>query len=172
MKAPAREETTARRPAAEKTAAELMTANPLSISAGAPVEEVVAFLADTGYSAAPVIDEAGRPVGVVSRTDVVVYDRARFAAQADVPGYYDRADLAERRGAGPAARSAPPAGAVRAIDLMTPAVFSVAPDTPVGRVAAQMVALNVHRLFVLGEGGVLVGVISALDLLRHFAGED
>jgi CBS domain-containing protein len=34
-----------------------------------------------------------------------------------------------------------------------------------------MVRGNVHRLFVV-EGGVLVGVISALDLLRHFSAED
>jgi CBS domain-containing protein len=34
-------------------------------------------------------------------------------------------------------------------------------------VAEQMVALNVHRLFVVSRDGILVGVISALDLLRH-----
>jgi CBS domain-containing protein len=32
-----------------------------------------------------------------------------------------------------------------------------------------MVALKVHRLFVVDADGVLVGVISALDVLRHMS---
>jgi hypothetical protein len=30
-----------------------------------------------------------------------------------------------------------------------------------------MVGLKVHRLFVVEQSGVLIGVISALDVLRH-----
>jgi CBS domain-containing protein len=50
---------------------------------------------------------------------------------------------------------------------MTPAVFSVPPETPVGKVVEEMLALKVHHLFVVDGDGVLVGVISALDVLRH-----
>ena len=53
------------------TAAGLVTPNPLSIRRAATVGEAVAFLSARGISAAPVIDEAGRPVGVVSRTDLL-----------------------------------------------------------------------------------------------------
>jgi len=101
------------------TAADVMSRNPVSINGGASIEEVVAFLTDTGYSAAPVIDEACRPVGVVSRTDIVVYDRARAAgADAPVPAEARRA--------------------LCAADLMTPIVFSVAPDEPALQVAKRM----------------------------------
>src|SRR5205807_1525839 len=48
------------------TARDLMSPNPRSIQGGATVPEVLAFLTDTGFSAAPVLDEAGRPVGVLS----------------------------------------------------------------------------------------------------------
>ena len=141
-------ETTARRRnAGVVTARDLMTPNPVSIHGGATIPEILAFLTDSGFSAAPVIDDAGRPIGVVSRTDVVVYERAAAAAP---PG----SD-----------------GVVRAADLMTPMVFSVPPGASAVEVAREMVRQNVHRLFVL-EGGVLVGVISALDLLRHFSAED
>jgi CBS domain-containing protein len=57
---------------------------------------------------------------------------------------------------------------VRASDIMTPAIFAVAPETPAAEVAGQMVDLNVHRLFVVDHDNVLIGVISALDLLRYF----
>jgi len=149
-----------RRPGTGKTVAEVMTPNPTSIRADAALEEAVAFLVDSGYSAAPVIDEAGRPVGVISRTDVVVYDRERLALPKAAPYYFESAgEIAT------AVREEQ--AAVCVADLMTPAVFAVAPDVPVDGAAARMVALNVHRLFVVDESGVLIGVVSALDLLRH-----
>jgi CBS-domain-containing membrane protein len=52
-------------------------------------------------------------------------------------------------------------------DVMTPAVFCVALDTPACRVVEQMCELNVHRLFVVDEDGVMVGVITAMDIIRH-----
>jgi CBS domain-containing protein len=133
------------------TASELMTPNPVSINEDATVEEVIAFLADKRYSASPVIDEAGHHLGVVSRSDILRYDRER----AWLP------PSAEPQGA----------RAPRARDLMTPAVFSVRLATPAARVAEQMVELNVHRLFVVDDDGILVGVITALDLLRHLCGQ-
>ena len=54
-----------------------MRPNPVSIRADASVGEAVALLSDKGFSAAPVIDEGGRPVGVVSRSDILVHDRER-----------------------------------------------------------------------------------------------
>jgi CBS domain-containing protein len=50
---------------------------------------------------------------------------------------------------------------------MTPVVFSTALDAPAARVVGGMLGLRVHRLFVLDPGGVLVGVISAMDVLRR-----
>jgi CBS domain-containing protein len=50
---------------------------------------------------------------------------------------------------------------------MTPAVFAVAPDASAAKVVADMLGLNVHRLFVLDGTGTLIGVITALDVLRH-----
>ena len=50
---------------------------------------------------------------------------------------------------------------------MTPAVFAVAPDTPVRRVVSDMIGLHVHRLFVVDDDGILVGVISTMDVLKR-----
>ena len=52
-------------------------------------------------------------------------------------------------------------------DLMTPAVFSVSPETPIDKVIAEMVALHVHRLFVVDASGTLVGVVSTMDILKR-----
>ena len=37
------------------------------------------------------------------------------------------------------------------MDLMTPAIFAVSPDTPVERVVKDMIGLHVHRLFVVDD---------------------
>jgi CBS-domain-containing membrane protein len=50
---------------------------------------------------------------------------------------------------------------------MTPVVFSVTPDAPVERVVNDLVDLNVHHVFVVDRHGILVGVISALDVVKR-----
>jgi CBS domain-containing protein len=52
---------------------------------------------------------------------------------------------------------------------MTPVVFCVHPDDPAAEVVEKMQALNVRRLFVVDDAGVLVGVVSAFDVLRDLA---
>lgn len=148
-----------------ETAADLMMPNPVSLQADATIREAIALLIDRGFSAAPVIDEAGRPIGVLSRSDIVVHDREHVCSPVS---YYDRADLktheGERLGDGFHVEEVDPAE-VR--DLMTPTVFAVSPETSVTEVVHEMLALRVHRLFVVDHAGILVGVISALDVLRH-----
>jgi CBS domain-containing protein len=103
------------------------------------------MLADRGVTAVVVIDDAGRPLGVLTATDVLIHQREK---------------LAKSRGQEP----------VMVRDMMTPAVFSVRIDTPVAPLIEQMVALNVHRLFVVDDGDTVVGVISALGVLRGIVG--
>jgi CBS domain-containing protein len=153
---------------AAETAADLMTPNPLSVRDVATVRDAVRLLVDKGISAAPVIDNAGRPVGVLSRTDVLIHDRENVEYLKPVPEYFNKEDL--HTGAGevlPRGFQVEKVDLTRASELMTPVVFSVAPDTPAHKVIEEMLALKIHRLFVVDTAGVLVGVISALDVLRH-----
>jgi CBS domain-containing protein len=150
-------------------AAELMNPNPISINADASIQEAMALLTDHGFSAAPVIDEAGRPVGVVSRSDLLTHDRERVDYVPSVPDYYGEDELknAHKEGVSRKGFQVVNVDPTRVADIMTPIVFSVRPDTPVPRVIYDMLALKVHRLFVVDRFGVLVGVISTSDVLRH-----
>jgi CBS domain-containing protein len=120
------------------TAGDLMTRGPVSITSTATVAEATAFLTDRGFGAAVVIDDAGHPVGVVTRTDLLIHARERAGNGNQTP--------------------------VRGV--MTEGVFSVLETTPARSVVGQMVALNVHHLFVVDGTGVVVGVIGTLDVLR------
>jgi CBS-domain-containing membrane protein len=128
-------------------AADVMRPNPMSLRAEATVSEAIAWLTEKGFSAAPVIDESGRPIGVVSRADILIHERERL-----------RSALAS---------AADPATVA---DIMTPAVFSVTLHTPVEQVVEQLLTLNVHQLYVVDAHPYLIGVISAHDVLRHLHG--
>jgi CBS domain-containing protein len=144
-----------------ETAEDLMVANPISIRAEAGIPEAMALFTEKGITAAPVIDEAGRPIGVVSRSDLLIHQRENEKSRGGRPEYFFAATF-EPEEKGEAAKKR---GTV--VDLMTPAVFAVAPDTPVNRVVADMLGLHVHRLFVVDDDGILVGVISTMDVLKN-----
>jgi CBS domain-containing protein len=155
-----------------KTAAELMTPDPVSLDQDATVQEAVAFLTERAISAAPVIDDAGRPVGVLSRADIVWHDRENARRPRPAPDFYHNAEIIGRGG-----EMVPPgfqvefADRTRVKDIMTPTVIAVAPGDSTMTVVRQMLALKIHRLFVVDDG-VLTGVISVLDILRHLRREE
>jgi CBS domain-containing protein len=161
-------EATSRMTLDANTAEALMTPDPLSIRADASVQEAVSFLTDKGFSAAPVIDKAGRPVGVLSRADIIVYDREKVEYLEPVPEYYEKGTLVAPTGESLTTGFQVEKTEVAQVrDIMTPIVFSVSPDTPARNVVENMLALKVHRLFVVAHDGTLIGVISALDVLKH-----
>jgi CBS domain-containing protein len=121
-------------------ACDVMTRNPLSINETASVREAAAYLLAKRMSAAPVINEAGRAVGVVSLSDVV-----RHSAKVDSSSWMDV-----------------PVGAV-----MNNEVLFVRPGTAIENVIEDLLHCRLKRLFVADENEVLVGVINATDVLRY-----
>lgn len=141
------------------TAIDVMTPNPKSIDQGATVRETAEVLQENGIHIAPVIDAAGRPIGVVSRTDLLDYwgrRRDRLAAMA----------AGELESDSSQASAGLPGDELTVREIMTPVVFSVPINAPIAKIIPKMLALEVRCLFVTDEGGVLVGVISVFDLLR------
>jgi len=150
-----------------RTAADLMVPNPISLRAEAAVAEAITLFTEKGIAAAPVIDEAGHPIGVVSRSDLLVHQCEHNRHPEGKPDYFFDGTF-EPTDAPSELRK----GKSTVADLMTPAVFAVSPDTPVDRVISDMVGLHVHRLFVVDDDGILVGVISTMDVLRRLRAEE
>jgi CBS domain-containing protein len=146
------------------TAANVMTPNPKSINRHATVRETAEILHEHGLHIAPVIDDAGRPVGVVSRTDLSGYWGRR----------HDRLTALAVRELTPASApgSEEPGDELTVAEIMTPVVFGVRTNAPFESVVEKMIALEVRCLFVTDADGVLVGTISVFDILRHLARRD
>ncbi len=119
-------------------------------------EQLVA--ADLG--AAPVIDEAGRCIGMITAIDFLKRDAHQCAA-----------DRAARRG-GDLLVERGPAAAFQIAESdhdrvwrhMTAAVQTVSADASIVDAARQMCLLHVHHLPVLDGAGRPVGMLSSLDL--------
>jgi CBS domain-containing protein len=146
------------------TASDLMVPNPISLRAEAKVAEAMLLFTEKGITAAPVIDDSGRPVGVISRTDLLIH---QCEDQKQRDGAYFHASSFECVDA-----ILKLSATMNVADLMTPAVFAVSEDTPVHRVVSDMVGLHVHRLFVVDKDGTLVGIVTTMDVLKHLKMEE
>jgi len=162
--------TLARVPLALKavTAADLMTPEPVTIPDDATLKEAILLLVDRRISAAPVVDGTGRAIGVISRSDIVERDRETVEHAHQAPEYYTRGDLTRAAGEElPRGFEVEQVDRTRVRELMTPAVFAVRPEAPAAEVIRQLVTLDVHRLFVVDGAGILVGVITTMDIVRN-----
>jgi CBS domain-containing protein len=141
------------------TAGMVMTPNPKSINRHATVRETAEILHEYGLYVAPVIDDAGRPIGVVSRSDLLDYwDRRRDRLTALATGELNAAS---------APGTEEPGDELTVPEIMTPVVFGVRMNAPMASVVEKMIALEIRCLFVTDGDGVLVGTISVFDVLRH-----
>jgi CBS domain-containing protein len=147
------------------TAREIMSPNVLSVSKTTSVRAAAQFLIDLSISAAPVIDEAGRPVGVISRSDIV-RQIARLPNTNLIPPYYCHVTL-KSDGVVESLHVTGSEQEQLVSEIMMAVVMSVPEEAPVARVIALMLTENIHRVFVTDKKGALVGVISAFDILSR-----
>jgi CBS domain-containing protein len=138
---------------------ELMNPDVVSLRPEMTVPEAQELLASRSVSGAPVVDAAGRVVGLVSQNDLV-----RSAAHPDTAEhkgvFFTSDEDFEDLGQTPL-----PASATRVEEVMSRKIYQVARDTGVAIAANIMRERRIHRLLVT-DRGVLVGVVTSLDLLR------
>jgi CBS domain-containing protein len=154
-----------RQPAAGPFPAHLAVADVMSLDVAqvrpdTPIEQIVTLLIDRALRALPVVDEAGKVIGIITDGDLL----ARGALELSVD-LQQALPLAER-----AAQIATLAGRPhRAADLMTRDPVALAARTPLAQAAAAMADRNLKRLPVVDQQGRLVGMVSRSDLLATVA---
>lgn len=160
MKTKTKKKTTAKKKAGP-TARDVMTRKVVTVRPDLPVAALVELLATTKFSGFPVVEDGGRPVGLISQNDVLRALAAGAGADFQAKKRKAAVELLARR--------APTSTDVLALsvrDLMTPKLVACAPTDPVKKVAGAMVKARVHRVVVVDEGAV-AGLVSATDLVRH-----
>ena len=143
------------------TVRSVMTENVVTVAEDMPYKEIVATLAQHGVSAVPVVDEAGRVVGVVSEADLL--HKMEFA------GLEPHLHLIERRQRRMARVKA---SGDTARDLMSAPAITVGPDAALTAAASTMERERVKRLPVVDRRGRAIGIVSRRDLLRVYLRDD
>ena len=136
---------------------DVMTKMPMTIDPEAPVETAVAVMRERRMRHLPVVDAAGRLIGIVTDRDL---RSAMFgsALVEHLPAEHDgrlRALTATLND-------------VRVSHVMTWQVVTIGPQAPVAQAAAIMANFRVGSLPVT-EGGRLVGIVTEHDVLKALA---
>ncbi|MFE4539091.1 CBS domain-containing protein [Streptomyces scopuliridis] len=139
---------------------ELMTRDVVSVRRDTQFKEIARTLADNDVSAVPVLDDAGRPAGIVSEADLL----RKAASRSDLSGRTPPPDLTSWERAR--------AEGSTAADVMSAPVVCAHPQWTVVEAARLMAARNVKRLPVVDETDAVLGIVSRADLLRVFLRQD
>ena len=149
------------------TVNDVMQSEVLSVDADWPLDKLAGFLVDNSISGAPVTDEKGGLVGVVSLTDLVrhssmtekdtettnthdvyLYELERHMSHEELRVFHTQYE-----------------SPIQVREIMTPMIFKVSEEDSVQDVAATMIKGRIHRVFVT-RGSKLTGIVTALDMLQ------
>ena len=127
--------------AADRTPlSEVMTADVMCVRPAVSIEAVAELLTERGITGVPVVDEAGRAIGIISKTDLVAARHDRLGETA--------------------------------ADIMMPIAFTLPENATLSHAAALMAYEGIHRLPVVAVDGSVVGIVSAMDVVRWLARSD
>jgi len=137
------------------TVADVMTTRVIAVKRNADFQQIARVLRQFRVSACPVINDAGRVVGVVSEADLMYK-----AADCELPAGLIRL----RWKLGEESKIT----AVIAQELMTSPAVTIHADAPVQLAARVMRDRRLKRLPVVGQDGELIGIISRADVLSVY----
>ena len=122
---------------------EVMSRSAVCLNPEVRLHAVTQMFLDRGISSAPIVDDAWRPMGILSKTDLLRRYSEDPSAPRDLQG--------------------------RASDVMTPSVLTLPPEAPMTVAAAVMAYEGVHRLPVVAPSGEVVGMVGTLDIVKWVA---
>lgn len=141
---------------------EIMTTRLITFKKETPVKEAAKILSDANIHGAPVLDDEGRLIGMVSDSDLIMQDvRLRFPTYIELldgyiylPGSLQRFENELKKAVG-----------ARIGDVMSTDVITIDEHATVEDAATLMIDKDIQLLPVVSDGN-LVGVIAKSDLVR------
>ncbi|AOW98688.1 MULTISPECIES: CBS domain-containing protein [Moorena] len=150
-----------------KTVAEVMTREPIVVQPQTPIKEVIKIIAEQSISGLPVVNEAGKLVGVISEADLLWQETGveppvyimflDSVIYLENPARYDQ-ELHKALGQ-------------TAGEVMTGHPMSIKPDQPLRKAAKLMQEKSIHHLPVTDEAEQVIGILTSGDIVRAMAAE-
>ena len=136
---------------------EVMTRNVVCVLERTSMAMLEELLLDHDLSGVPVVDNQGKLVGLVSMADIV----RELHYQTEAAEVSLANDLAWGFHAEPEPFTV--------AHLMAPVAFELPASCPVARAVSLMATQHTHRVPVVSDDGVLLGIVTAGDIVRHLA---
>jgi len=139
-------------------AADVMVSNVITVDVNVTIGEVAAILLNNHISAAPVVDEKGGLVGIVSEGDLMrrpeigTTRRHSWWLELMSTGWASANEYIKSHSG-------------KVADVMTRNVVTAKPDTPLGEIAGLLERNRIKRVPIV-EGGKLVGIVRASEPWR------
>ena len=151
-----------------KTVADVMTPNPIVVKPQTPLPEAIAILAEKKISGLPVIDDAGKLVGVISETDLMWQETG-----VDPPPYIMILDsVIYLQNPARYEKEIHKALGQTVGEVMSDKPISIKPNESLREAAHLMHIKNIRRLPVIEEAEAkVVGIITRGDIIRVMATE-
>lgn len=147
-------------------AKEIMTAPVVTLSEGMTLRDATTVMARRKVSGAPVLDEKGKLVGILSEHDILEEALRKVGSEMDCPSLsflalpYERVVRNES-----VCRRYKEVGDVEVGDVMSDELVTVSDEDTVEKALETMIRFEVNRLPVIDRNGRLVGVIARQDIL-------
>lgn len=134
-----------------------MTSAPVFVGPHTLVHDVVHLLADHEFNAVPVV-EGDEVIGIISQGDLL--SRAGMPLRVGLFAEYDRLERERRL----------PSGSRPAREIMSSPAITVEVDRPLEEATQLMVQRGLKRLPVVDGEGLLLGMLSRIDILNVLGG--
>jgi CBS-domain-containing membrane protein len=142
-------------------AEDVMVSTIITVGVNASIGEVAAILLNNHISAAPVVDEKGELVGIVSEGDLM--RRAEIGTTKRHSWWLEL--ISNKRAS---ATEYIKSHSRKVADVMTRDLITAKPDTPLGDIAGLLERNQIKRVPIV-EGGKLVGIVSRANILQALA---
>jgi predicted transcriptional regulator len=146
------------------TAKQLMTEKIITVTPATPVRELAKTLSENQISGAPVLDDQGMVIGVVTESDLIDQNKkVHIPTVVTILDSFIFLESPEKM-----EKELKKMAGITVEDIFAHEVISVQKDTPLDEVATLMAEKKVHTLPVM-DGDKLVGVIGKSDIIRTLA---
>ena len=143
-------------------ARDVMVSPVITVGENETVHEVVRLLIENRISAVPVVNDAGRLVGIVTEADLM---RRPEVGTERPSSWWLSLLLGDHKLAADYVKS----HAVKVKDIMTLDVKTASLETPLYEIADLFEENHIKRVPILNEGGDLVGIVSRANIIQAIA---
>lgn len=146
-------------------AKDIMTEDVITVSPSMTIEELARVLMKNQISGAPVVDEEGNLIGIVTENDLITQNK-----RLHIPTILRLFDAFIPLGTSRLEKEIKKITATTVGEVCTKKVITVEPETPLEEIATIMTEKKIHLIPVV-EKGKIVGIIGKRDIIKSAATE-